>query len=414
MLDRKNSIEKAITDLFPLSHHGFCTWHMEKNLIQRYNNASSIFQFKRAATTYRVEEFKRLMGQLRRVSGRSYGYLEQAGFPLWSRALIVGQQYNIMTNNNAESLNSMLRHARSLPIMHLVEHIRSTMQKWFYERRRNAIACSTLLRSRLESELRTTFEASIRLRAHAFTDNLTQVGISNDTNIIDFSDNTCTCREFHLNHIPCLHATRTAWLGGRSLYDLCFPYYTSKYWRGAYNEAIYLVGREVDWVIPNDITGTSILPLVVRRPLGRPPIRRKRSRFEVTTRLRKCTRCGGIGHNRSTCLNPMSTQWIVFLSTCILNLHVRCHHVRVQADVILWTYFHYDLQTLLGVMFTYKLRIPMLSLCVTSRYFNCRPRQMKQNVYYRQKLFFNFSFVITKMLSWSCYIYFFYPNFIIS
>ncbi|XP_022880717.1 uncharacterized protein LOC111397985 [Olea europaea var. sylvestris] len=44
--DRKKSIQKAISQLFPSSRHGCCIWHMEKNLIQRYNNASLLFLFK--------------------------------------------------------------------------------------------------------------------------------------------------------------------------------------------------------------------------------------------------------------------------------------------------------------------------------------------------------------------------------
>ncbi|XP_022862074.1 uncharacterized protein LOC111382360 [Olea europaea var. sylvestris] len=60
--DRKKSIDKAITQLFPLSHHGCRISHLKKNLIQRYSNASAILLFKRAATTYRVEDFERLMG----------------------------------------------------------------------------------------------------------------------------------------------------------------------------------------------------------------------------------------------------------------------------------------------------------------------------------------------------------------
>ncbi|XP_022860442.1 uncharacterized protein LOC111380992 [Olea europaea var. sylvestris] len=270
--DRKNSIFNAIANIFFLSQHRYCIWHLEKNLIQRYNNASAIFLFKRVAKTSRVEKFERLMGQIHRVSERAYGYLERAG---------------------------------SLPITCLVEHIRQTMQKWFYERRTNATACSALLSSRMESELRTTFEAGATLRAQGLTENLTQVRLSNDTDIVDFSDNTCICREFQLNHMPCIHASRAACLRGKSLYDLCSPYYTSDYWRGAYSEAIYPLTREVDWIVPNEISGTPILPPSVHRPLGRPPTRHHRSRQESTTRLRKCTHCGRVGHNRTTCSNPI-------------------------------------------------------------------------------------------------------------
>ncbi|XP_022899395.1 uncharacterized protein LOC111412704 [Olea europaea var. sylvestris] len=207
--DRKNSIENAIAHLFPRAHHGYCVW----------------------------------------VSARAYRYF-------------VGQRYNILTNNNVESLNSMLRHAPSLPITCLVEHIRYTMQKWFYELRASATACSTVLSPTMENELRTTFEASTRLQAHGLTDNLTQVGISNDTDIVDFSENTCTFHEFQLNRMLCVHATRAACLRGKSLYDLCSPYYTFEYWECAYGEAIYPVLHEVDWIFPAEITGTPIYHLV--------------------------------------------------------------------------------------------------------------------------------------------------------
>ncbi|XP_022854522.1 uncharacterized protein LOC111375843 [Olea europaea var. sylvestris] len=157
----------------------------------------------------------------------------------------------------------------------------------------------------MESELRTTFEAGARLRAQGLTENLTQVGLSNDTYIVDFSDNTCTYREFQLNRMPCILASRAACLRGKLLYDLYSSYYTSDYWRGAYSEAIYPLTREVDWIVPNEISSTPILPPSVRRPPGRPPTRRHRSRHESTTRLRKCTRCGKVGHNRTTCSNPI-------------------------------------------------------------------------------------------------------------
>ncbi|XP_022899241.1 uncharacterized protein LOC111412537 [Olea europaea var. sylvestris] len=302
--DRKKSIQKAISQLFPSSRHGCCIWHMEKNLIQRYNNVSLLFLFKRVATTFRVESFERLMGQIRRVSERAHGYLERAGYSFWSRALFIGHRYNIMTNNNAESLNSMLREARSLPITCLVEHIRSTMQKWFDERRANAEECSTLLTPRMENELRTTFENGTRLRAHVLTNNLTQVGISNDTDIVDLSEETCTCCEFQLNRMPCVHASRAACFRGKTLYELCSRYYSSDYWKGAYIETIYPVPREVDWVVPSLITCTPIFPPLVLRPPSRPPTRRKRSRYEYAWSTKKCTRCGRVGHNRTTCSNP--------------------------------------------------------------------------------------------------------------
>lgn len=114
VFDRKKSIEKAIFHLFPLSYHGCWMWHMKKNLIQRYNSASSILLFKRAATTYYVEEFEWLMGPIRTISTRYAFYFERVEFTYWSRAHFVGDRYNFMTNNNVENLNSMLRYVHCL------------------------------------------------------------------------------------------------------------------------------------------------------------------------------------------------------------------------------------------------------------------------------------------------------------
>ncbi|XP_022862436.1 uncharacterized protein LOC111382644 [Olea europaea var. sylvestris] len=155
----------------------------------------------------------------------------------------------------------------------------------------------------MENELRTTFEAGTRLRAHSLINNLTQVGISNDTDILDFVENMCTYREFQLNRMPWVHSTRATYLRGKSLYDLYSPYYTSEYWKRAYGKAIYPILHEVDWNVLAEITGTPIMTPSVRRPPGRPPTQRKRSRHKCTTRLRKCTRCAGFGHNQTTCLN---------------------------------------------------------------------------------------------------------------
>ncbi|XP_022857392.1 uncharacterized protein LOC111378430 [Olea europaea var. sylvestris] len=255
----KNSIKNAIAHLFPWAHHGCCVWHMEKNLIQRFS----------ILVTCTI---------------------------CWPTVQHFDEQQRRIFELNVETCPFITDHV--LSGTHLAYYA-----KWFYEHRASATACSTILSPTMENELRTTFEAGTRLRAHGLTNNLTQVGISNDTDIVDFSKKTCTCREFQLNRMPCIHATRAACLRGTSLYDLCSSYYTSEYWKGAYGEAIYPIQREVGWNVLLEITGTPIMPPSVRRPPSRPPTRRKRSRHEYTTRLRKCTRCGGLGHNRTTCSN---------------------------------------------------------------------------------------------------------------
>lgn len=109
--------------------------------------------------------------------------------------------------------------------------------------------------------------------------------------------------------MPCIHTTLATCLRGKFLYDLCSPYYTSEYCKGTYSKAIYPVMWKVDWVVLSLITCTPILPSLVRRSSpSEPPTRHKRSRYESTTRLRKCTYFGQVGNNRTICSNPNVTQ----------------------------------------------------------------------------------------------------------
>ncbi|XP_022883396.1 uncharacterized protein LOC111400202 [Olea europaea var. sylvestris] len=171
-------------------------------------------------------------------------YLERAGISTWSRANFVGNRYNIMTNNIAESLNSVLRQQRSFSITSLVENITSLMQRWFYERKRESTKCSTTMTPKIDEELRKSFDAGATLP---------------------------------MRQIPCSHASRAACAKEKSLYDLYSPYYTIECWRTAYNEVLHPIGQESDGVVPRSIHSIEVLPPSIRRVPGRPPTQRQRS-----------------------------------------------------------------------------------------------------------------------------------------
>ncbi|XP_022842149.1 uncharacterized protein LOC111365876 [Olea europaea var. sylvestris] len=251
--DRKKSIKRAITRLFPLSHHGACIWHIEKNLIARYSSSNVIFLFKRAALAYRVSEFDQFMTQIRTIRPSMASYLERAGISTWSRAHFVGNRYNVMTNNIAESLNSVLRRQRSFPITSLIENITSLMQRWFYERKSASTKCSTTVTSKIDDELRKSFDAGATLPVRNLDELVFEVGIATELCTVDLIE----------------------------------------YWRAAYNEVPHPVGRESDWVVSQSIRSIEVLPPNIRRAPGRPPTQRQRSRTERSTLRRKCGRCGG-------------------------------------------------------------------------------------------------------------------------
>lgn len=69
----------------------------------------------------------------------------------------------------------------------------------------------------------------------------------------------------------------------------------------AYAETIYPVGNEDDWIIPEDIKQRVCLKPPVKVKKGRPTTKRMPSQGEAPKVQKRCSSCGGRGHNRATC-----------------------------------------------------------------------------------------------------------------
>lgn len=68
------------------------------------------------------------MQNLRLMYSAAADYLENEVYR-WVKAHFPSRQYGLLTINIAESMNLLLRHARSLPIIPLFENIRSHVQR---------------------------------------------------------------------------------------------------------------------------------------------------------------------------------------------------------------------------------------------------------------------------------------------
>ena len=77
----------------------------------------------------------------------------KASLEKWARSFFPGNSYNIMTTNIAEYMNVVLRDARSLPLISLLEAIKSLIQGWFYETRNTSAATMTPITPWLEKKL---------------------------------------------------------------------------------------------------------------------------------------------------------------------------------------------------------------------------------------------------------------------
>ncbi|KAL0553591.1 hypothetical protein IC582_007491 [Cucumis melo] len=129
--DRKTCFAKGISSVFPSAFHGLCVQHLSQNLHDKYKNDTVATLFYNASRTYRESTFVEAWRHLLAFPNGSGKYLNDVGIARWSRVHFPGRRYNMMTTNIAESMNSIPKEPRDLPIASFLENVRALLQRWF-------------------------------------------------------------------------------------------------------------------------------------------------------------------------------------------------------------------------------------------------------------------------------------------
>ena len=94
------------------------------------------------------------------IDPRVARYLMDIGVDRWTRSYSTEKRYNIMTPRIVKSLNTMLKNARDLPDLQLVEELRNLLQKWFVTRQQQTMSMLAELTMWTDGELRSRYNMS--------------------------------------------------------------------------------------------------------------------------------------------------------------------------------------------------------------------------------------------------------------
>ncbi|XP_048604835.1 uncharacterized protein LOC125582274 [Brassica napus] len=308
--DRANSISSALEDVYPLSHHGICRIHLLRNITPTYAKTGLLPLVESAADAYTCHEFWLIFKDIKDKCPELAKYLEDSDFRKWARSYAPANRYNIMTTNIAESLNSMLRMPRELPIISLLETIRLTMTTWFFERREAAAKHKHLVTPKVVQKLVSRLGAAMLLNVYQV--DRSEFEVKNETMkfVVDLEKRHCTCNVFDIDKIPCIHAIAAAKHIKRDENLFVDASHLTETWAKAYAESIHPGGELSTSTYPENIDELSCPPPSTKKKSGRPPTKRKRSVGEFgvpgsKSQSHKCSRCGTGGHNKSTCERPI-------------------------------------------------------------------------------------------------------------
>ena len=120
--------------------------------------------------------------------------------------ICAGNRYNIMTTNNSESINSVLKEARSYQLIALLEYFRDLLSRWFYKRQELAEKNKNKLPPHVMSVVEARFNESRRYEVKMLNKLQFEVAGEQFSGVVNQSRRTCSCRVYDVDHIPCAHA----------------------------------------------------------------------------------------------------------------------------------------------------------------------------------------------------------------
>ena len=209
--DRHAGIFAGMEAIFPDAAHGVCAYHLSQNLKRFCKQRDDVIKlYFRATYMYRVEEFDHEMAELKATHRKVYDELLEVGVEKFSRVHSPRKRYHMMTTNIAESINSCLLAIRKLPITSIAEFIRDLLQRWFHDRRSNAREMPTFLTHYADLHIKQRVLPSERCEVHPIDFHRFKVEDKWEGAIVDLEKRSCSCREWDLDELPCIHAMAVA------------------------------------------------------------------------------------------------------------------------------------------------------------------------------------------------------------
>nr|XP_016446667.1 PREDICTED: uncharacterized protein LOC107771735 [Nicotiana tabacum] len=255
--DRNESILKATSIVYPAMPHYSCMWHIWTNIRAKFNKGhlklSELYFAK--AQSYMLDEFNERMSKIEEIEPRVRAYLYDIGYHRWSRVHATVNKIWTMI-----SLNAVTKDARELPIVKLLEYMRTLLERWTNEKLLKEKGTFTYLGFKFNKELDDNRTLSHKLRVRASIDYIHTVLDGMRDYIVCLENKRCSCGQFQLDELPCPHALAALRHRDGSYEQYCSPYYTRENLLRTYEIPVNPLPDESKWNMPQRITEEVVNP----------------------------------------------------------------------------------------------------------------------------------------------------------
>ncbi|XP_047259508.1 uncharacterized protein LOC124892140 [Capsicum annuum] len=146
------------------------------------------------------------MDEIEKVDKVATEYLKEEEPKIWARSFHTNRRYNLLTTNNVESMNAVLRKVRQLPMLGLIDYIQNRLQNLFNEIKMEEQGKFQDITHWSEVEVTDKIQAALKLKVGPIDAIRFIVREGGVEYIVDLKSRTCQCLVFQTDEIPYIHA----------------------------------------------------------------------------------------------------------------------------------------------------------------------------------------------------------------
>ncbi|XP_013617274.1 PREDICTED: uncharacterized protein LOC106323742 [Brassica oleracea var. oleracea] len=230
----------------------------------------------------------------------------------WSSAFFkLGSCCNDNLNNLSESFNRSVRESRRKPLLDMLTDVRRKTMVRNTKRTILTNMWNKRFTPREDKEIELNRQRAKDCIRYMTTGQVHEIEYHNDADTNNMAEKTCSCGNWKLKGLPCMHAMCVITNTRLDLNDYVSDFYLTSKWRQLYAEGMKPVKGMQSW--PR-LGRLPILPPPSRFNCGRPNDHsRKKAHHESSSNPHKLTRHGRVhtfsncrkeGYNKTMCPNP--------------------------------------------------------------------------------------------------------------
>ncbi|KAL3498355.1 hypothetical protein ACH5RR_041087 [Cinchona calisaya] len=246
--DRHKGLIDSIEELFPGVEHRYCVRHMYANFKLRFEEKHLRDIMWAEARAYAPDKFEEYMRQMQAISPEAYAWLSEIPRHLWARHTFSPRaKCDLLSNNICECFNQWIKEATNEPVLSMVEMIRRQVMCIFHEKRLWISKVKSRIGPRIIEKLEDyKFQVPFFDCLEAGR-GVWEVIELRKTYVVALNENSCSCNEWNLTGIPCVHATTSIVNGNNEPSEFVNDFYTVDSYKITYQHMIMPVPDDSLW-----------------------------------------------------------------------------------------------------------------------------------------------------------------------